>query len=142
MGNVYVDFKIEMLVCAGTTFQPLQLDGYPLCVDSRRMIQTKSMAAASNAGLEVAARTTGRVSETPVPPATASMFVTSSLDLLDEGSKPVPYGPHNMTGVITVSSGPRSLEVTVESSLKAKVFNRLVSPLRQRIMYVWCGTYG
>lgn len=72
-------------------------------LDARRTIHIKSMDAPSKAGEEVAASTTGRVSETPVPPAIARMFVDSCFEGVD-GSKEEPYGPHRITGVVMLVS--------------------------------------
>lgn len=66
------------------------------------MIQMKSIAAPSNAGFAVVAKATGRVSETPVPPAMARRFVVS-FEVPSEEIRPVPYGPHKMTGVVQKS---------------------------------------
>lgn len=102
-------------------------------LEARRIIQMKSIAAApapapvtaENEGSSVAASTTGRVRETPVPPAMARMFVTSAFS----GRRFGPYGPQRITGVDVVAVVGDSVW---DWEAKTRFLRRPVSPLRHR----------
>jgi hypothetical protein len=117
--NVNVEMKL-LMPCP--LFKLFQLAGDPSRFEGRRTIQTKSMTGASRALSEGAARTRGKVSDTPVPPAVVRKFVTFGPKFKFDDKSGVPLGPQRIAAVVAVPFLPFPFWETSDALSHANLF--------------------